>query len=119
MIWIRLALKLVKLGSLLAWLQPATCSGRKDEQYIARMADRTDHLLRIFPANPKGNCLPRSLILFRIARLEGLPVVFHCGVRRSEFGLDGHAWLTLNEQPFLEKSRQHEAMVKTVSFPAE
>ncbi len=119
MVWIRLALKSVKLTSLLVWLQPATCSAGQDEKYIVKMAGYTDYLLRIFPANPKGNCLPRSLILFRIARLEGLPVVFHCGVRRSELGLDGHAWLTLHEQPFLEKSRQHEAMVKTVSFPAE
>ena len=119
MVWIRLALKLVKLTSLLTWLQPATCSGGKDEKYIAKMAGYIDRLLGIFPANPKGNCLPRSLILFRIARLEGLPVVFHCGVRRSELGLDGHAWLTLLEQPFLENTRQHETMVKTVSFPAE
>ena len=118
MVWVRLALKLVKLTSILAWLQPVTCSGGKDEKYVAKLANYTDRLLQIFPANPKGNCLPRSLILFRLARLQGFPVVFHCGVRRSEAGLDGHAWLTLLEQPFLENSRQHEEMVTTVSFPA-
>ncbi len=91
----------------------------KDEHYIAKMANYTDALLGIFPANPKGNCLPRSLILFRLARLQGFPVVFHCGVRRSEEGLDGHAWLTLFNKPFLEPSNQHEEMVKTVTFPTQ
>jgi hypothetical protein len=109
---------LVKLTRILAWLQPATCSSGKDTQYITKLAGYTDRLLQIFPANPKGNCLPRSLILFRFARQQGFLVVFHCGVRRSEFGLDGHAWLTLRDEPFLENSRQHEEMVKTVSFPA-
>ncbi len=118
MIWIRFALKFVKLTTLLAWLQPRIGSGREDEECVAKMAYYTDALLGMFPANPKGNCLPRSLILFRLARLEGFPVVFHCGVSRSGSGLDGHAWLTHIEQPFLENSSQHQSMVKTISFPA-
>ena len=117
---IRLALKWVALLDILAWLQPSKKkSETQDEPYVQKLANFTDELLKIFPANPKGNCLPRSLMLFRLARLQGLPVVFHCGVRRDASELVGHAWLTLHDQPFLERTKQHERMVKTVSFSAE
>ncbi len=114
----KLALKWVTLLNILAWLQPKNISATKDEPYVQKLAYFTDQLLRIFPGNPRGNCLPRSLMLFRLARLQGFPVVFHCGVRRDASELVGHAWLTLQEEPFLERSRQHERMVKTVSFPS-
>lgn len=116
---IRLALKWVALLNILTWLHPSKISETRDTAYVEKLAYFTDQLLRIFPANPKGDCLPRSLILFRLARLQGFPVVFHCGVRRYASELVGHAWLTLHDQPFLERTRQHEQMVKTVSFPTQ
>ena len=116
---IRLALKWVTLPNILACLQPKKISETKDEAFAQKLAYFTDQLLRIFPANPRGNCLPRSLMLFRLARLQGFPVVFHCGVRRDASDLVGHAWLTLHDQPFLEPTKEHEQMVKTVSFPTE
>ena len=79
-----------------------------------------DRFLGMFPANPRGNCLPRSLMLFRLARLQWLSRGYSIvGVRRSDTELDGHAWLSLDGHPFLEHTRQHEHMAKTVTFPAE
>lgn len=75
-------------------------------------------MFRMFPANPKGNCLPRSLILYWFARQCGFPVRFHCGVRWMNESLDGHAWLTLNDVPFLEpKNLEEEGYHETYSFP--
>ncbi len=117
MILVRIALKIWKLPRVLSWLQPERCVGPQDETYLRDLAYYTDRFLNIFPANPRGNCLPRSLMLFRMARQQGFPVVFHCGVRKTEEGLDGHAWLSLKGQPFLEKTRQYQEMATTVTYP--
>jgi hypothetical protein len=73
-------------------------------QRLARYADAWLRRLRL--GNP---CLRRTLVLFGRLRRTGLPVHFCLGVRTDKAlsgadPLEGHAWLELDEQPFLERS---------------
>ena len=115
---VRLALILVKLPRILAWLSISRISQTQDFEFIQDVNYYSFLMFRWYPANPKGNCLPRSLILLHFARRCGFPVQFHCGVRWVNEALDGHAWLTLNKVPFLEpKNIEEEGYQETYSFP--
>ena len=70
---------------------------------LDKIARYTDGVLWRLSFSPKGNCLPRSLALYYFATRCGLPVCLTCGVRRTRNTLEGHAWLTLLERPFLER----------------
>jgi hypothetical protein len=76
-----------------------------------------DRWLQLFPYNKKGNCFPRSLALYWFARRVGYPVRFHCGVRKEVSNLAGHAWLTLDHQPFHETGQQWQRFTVTFSYP--
>jgi hypothetical protein len=87
-------------------------------QRLACYADAWLRRLRL--ANP---CLRRTLVLYGRLRRAGLPVHFCLGVRTgpalSDDGLlDGHAWLELDEQPFLERSSLPAGQVTTFRYPA-
>ncbi|MDR4493832.1 MAG: lasso peptide biosynthesis B2 protein [Nitrospirales bacterium] len=120
MVLIRLGLRWLQLPKLLHYLQYLQSSRRSDSENFPefqRVVYYTDRILRAFPYNEKGNCLPRSLMLYVLAPRYGYPVKFHCGVRKTETGLDGHAWLTLKGQPFWESSWGTVGMVETFSYP--
>ncbi|BCA56835.1 hypothetical protein W02_39750 [Nitrospira sp. KM1] len=76
----------------------------------------TDRWLELFPFQARGNCFPRTLALYSIARRAGYPVQFHCGVRRRGSGLDGHAWLTLNGSAFYEMNEDWKSFTVTFSY---
>lgn len=52
---------------------------------------------------PLGICLRRSLLRYYFLRRAGLPLVIHFGARRQGDALGGHAWLTLQGQPYHEQ----------------
>ncbi len=114
---VRMTMLWMCLPSLLGWLHVIRVSSVKDFQTLKDVAYYTDRLLALFPVNERGNCLPRSLVLYRFAKRYGLPVRFHCGVRWVEKELTGHAWLTLEGEAFLEPNRQWEHFDVTYSFP--
>lgn len=114
---VRMMMSWVRLPSLLEWLHVIRVSCVKELQILKDVAYYTDRLLAIFPVNERGNCLPRSLVLYGFAKRFGFPVRFHCGVRRVEQELTGHAWLTLKGEAFLEHSQQWENFDVTYSFP--
>ena len=114
-IWV--SLRWVKLPRLLEWLSPSRPFSPQDLPRLQAIVYYTDRWLTIFPYNPKGSCLPRSLLLFGFAQRCGFPVKIRFGVRGLGTGLVGHAWLTLNGKPFLENTRKCEQMVETYSFP--
>lgn len=77
--------------------------------YGARAAALTDAVLRRNLLWYRRNCLKRALILFAILRRRGVPVELRMGVRPTRGTginepdtLEGHAWLELDNQPFLE-----------------
>ena len=76
-------------------------------------------LRRLGLANP---CLRRTLVLFGWLRRAGLPVRFCLGVwagpaLSADDALDGHAWLELHGQPFLERPPLLDDQVTTFRNP--
>lgn len=116
---IRIALRFQTLTRVLEHVGPLSSKAEPDDAGMKLLTYYVDRWLRLFPYNRKGNCFPRSLALYRFARQLGYPVVFHCGVRKEAAGLDGHAWLTLNEQAFLEPGTHWHAYTVTFSYPPE
>lgn len=116
-LWVRLLLRLTSLPGVLATLSSGSIVGTPDEAEIRKMAYYVDRWLRLFPYNQKGNCFPRSLALYRLARRRGYPVQFHCGVRKDLSGLEGHAWLTLDSQTFHEPGILWRDFTITFSYP--
>lgn len=114
---VRIGLQLASLPRLLRLIDRplGTSPGEQDE--IERVVDYIDRLLRVYPASPKGNCLPRALVLYSFARRYGFPVQFRCGVRRVEKSLEGHAWVTLDDAPFLEPTNRCQQFSVTLAFP--
>jgi Transglutaminase-like superfamily len=116
-LWVRLLLRLTSLPGVLARLSSGSVVGTPDEAEIRKMAYYIDRWLRLFPYNQKGNCFPRSLALYRLARRLGYQVRFHCGVRKDASGLEGHAWLTLESQTFHEPGTLWRDFTITFSYP--
>jgi len=116
--WIRFRLRRESLPSVLKRLDPVTLSGSPDPARFEDVVYYLDRWLHLFPYNAKGNCFPRSLALYWFAKRSGYPVSFHCGVRKDTTGLDGHAWLMLDRQPFHEPGRHWECFTVTYSFPS-
>ena len=68
-----------------------------------------------------GYCLRRSLVRFYFLRRAGIPVVIHVGashsIREGTELVDGHAWLTLEDQPYFELHKNLDSFVVMLSFP--
>ena len=116
-LWVRVLLHLTSLPGVLARLNSGSARGTPDEAEIRKMAYYVDRWLRLFPYNQKGNCFPRSLALYRLARRRGYPVRFHCGIRKDQSGLEGHAWLTLESKTFHERGTLWRDFTITFSYP--
>jgi hypothetical protein len=117
--WIRLLLRMKSLPLVLDCVNPRAIAGAPDPAVMEDLVYYVDRWLALFPYNAKGNCFPRSLTLYRFARRLGYAVMFHCGVRRESSGLDGHAWLTLDGQPFHESGQNWRRFTVTYSYPSD
>ena len=116
-LWVRLLLRLTSLPVVLNQLSRDSKMGTPDDAEMKKMAYYVDRWLLLFPYNQKGNCFPRSLALYRLARHRGYPVQFHCGVRKGVSGLEGHAWLTLESKTFHEPGTLWRDFTTTFSYP--
>lgn len=114
---VRVLLRFLSLPHVLGTLEPSSTGKTYDGTPIEDLIYYVDRWLLLFPYNTKGNCFPRSVALYRCARRAGVPVRLHCGVRKDGGKLDGHAWLTLDGQPFHELSRQWQQFTVTFSYP--
>ena len=115
--WICLLLRVKSLPRVLDRLNPRSMTEKPDEAMMGDLVYYVDRWLQLFPYNRKGNCFPRSLSLYWFARRLGYPVYFHCGVKKEVSNLDGHAWLTLDRQPFHETGQQWQRFTVTFSYP--
>lgn len=114
---VRLLLRWSSLPQVLALLDRSADAARYDVLTLERRIYYVDRWLELFPYNTKGNCFPRALALYWLARRVGRPVRFYCGIKREDSKLDGHAWLTLDQEPFHELSEQWRQYTVTFSFP--
>lgn len=94
--------------------------GEKDETIIRNLVD----LVVAFDRDPPfGFCLRRSVSRYYFLRRVGLPLDIHFGARISNGKPDrnfmGHAWLTLDGQPYHEAGENWRGFTVMLTFPAD
>ena len=101
-------LELISFSRIASWLTRAP--GPRDQ----RLDDRelslwVDEILNGLPWRWKNTCLRRASVLYPLLRRAGRPVELWIGVRRESPGTDltAHAWLTLDNTPYLEPNPAH------------
>ncbi len=118
-VWVRLLLRVNSLPLVLERLSLRSRTVKADDAAMKSLIYYVDRWLKLFPYNERGNCFPRALTLYRLARQLGYPVRFHCGVRKEASNLDGHAWLTLDSEAFYEPGKQWQYFTITFSYPSD
>jgi hypothetical protein len=112
---IRLLLPRTSLPKLLDRLTPRH-RGVAHPRTVDKGVRFADALLAHHPIGARGDCLPRSLVLYHLAARAGMPVQLHCGVRRDAGRLAGHAWCTAGEVVLAGASS--EGFSETYRYPA-
>jgi hypothetical protein len=107
------------LPQLMQLLDREACAGvlHTSASAILRYADAVSMLDY---RSPLGVCLRRSLVRYVLLRRAGVPVVVHFGAKKlaaGQSGIAGHAWLTLDGQPFAENSQDYEGFAAIYSYP--
>ncbi|MBI3763557.1 MAG: lasso peptide biosynthesis B2 protein [Chloroflexi bacterium] len=106
------------LPDCLAALTPPTSDLRLPTSSIRRLADLTALLDR---RSPLGLCLRRSLVRYHFLRRAGLLVAIEFGARfkdgRPDREVAGHAWLTLDGQPYFEEGENYQGFTVMIQFP--
>ena len=102
------------LPAALAELTPAPAPQLLDTDTIRQIADA---LTAFGAGRPLGICLRRSLLRYYFLRRAGVPVVVHFGARRLGERIGGHAWLTLNGQPYFEAPEHYLNYALMFSYP--
>lgn len=71
--------------------------------------------------SPLGLCLRRSMTRYYFLRRAGLPVEVKFGARfkdgKSDRQVTGHAWLTLNGQPYYEADENWREFTVMLTYP--
>lgn len=90
-----------------------------DPEGLRNLADLAALLER---NSPLGLCLRRSLTRYYFLRRAGLPVVVQFGAKFSggtpDRNVNGHAWLTLNGQPYYEDDENWRGFTVMFGYPA-
>lgn len=98
--------------------QPDAAAPPFSERDIRDLADLATLLER---RSPLGLCLRRSLVRYHYLRPLGLPLQLKFGAKLlgqpEKRGLTGHAWLTLNDQPYHEADENWQGFIVMVSWP--
>ncbi|HSN74958.1 MAG TPA: lasso peptide biosynthesis B2 protein [Anaerolineae bacterium] len=82
------------------------------------MRQIVDALTAFGAGRPLGICLRRSLLRYYFLRRAGLPLVIHFGARRLGDEIGGHAWLTLEGQPYHESPDHTRVHTLMWSYPS-
>lgn len=114
---LRALVPFVRLDRLLRWLAPKRISATQGVLAFETLDRFSNGLFRRFPSHPRGDCLIRSLVRFFLAQRYGVPVRFHCGVRRAGEALVGHAWLSLDGKPFKDANNPFQDFTLTFTYP--
>ncbi len=108
------------LLEVLADLTPSTADLRLPASTIRRLADVVALLDR---RSPLGLCLRRSLVRYHYLRRAGLPLVINFGARFKQGAPDreitGHAWVTLEGEPYFEEDENWRGFTVMVKYPPE
>jgi hypothetical protein len=114
---VKLGLRWVPLPTLMRWLTPRGASKSCGPAVLEREIQYTNAVLSRLPSRGRLACLPRSLALYRLARLRGIDARLHCGVRRDADGIVGHAWVTVDGAALLATEDQPADWTETFTHP--
>ena len=86
---------------------------------IRRLADLAALLDR---RSPLGLCLRRSLVRYHFLRRAGVPLVLNFGARFkggvADREITGHAWVTLDGQPYFEDGENWRGFTVMLQYPS-
>jgi hypothetical protein len=72
---------------------------------------------------PLGLCLRRSMLRYHFLRRAGVPLVLNFGARfmggQADREITGHAWVTLDGQPYHEDGENYQGFTVMLRFPAD
>ncbi len=106
------------LPAALQRITPAAQSTSEAERNIRQLADVAALLDR---RSPLGLCLRRSLTRYQFLRRAGVPVVVHFGAKfvdgKPDREITGHAWLTLDGQPYHESDENWRGFTVMITWP--
>jgi transglutaminase superfamily protein len=98
----------------LMWLgdrsRPTTPEREARIAELARVVYRSEHVSR------RGNCLERSLVLYRYLSAAGADPHLVVGMKSREAAFRGHAWITVREEPVEEPPQSLEDLTQVVCF---
>jgi Transglutaminase-like superfamily len=77
---------------------------------LARVVYRSEH------ASRQGNCLERSLVLYRYLSAAGADPQLVVGLRSGEAAVRGHVWVTVRGEPVEEPPQSLKGLTRVVSF---
>jgi hypothetical protein len=105
----------------MADLTPDQHSYRVDDDLEDTIRQMADLAVLLDRRSSLGTCLRRSLTRYNFLRRDGVPVKVHFGARFVDGVPDreitGHAWLTLNDDPYHEDSANWRDFTVMISYP--
>jgi hypothetical protein len=102
---------LPRLARLMTAPPRTTRRDRRRERRVTQLVDRVAHALRL---PHQGNCLERSLVLYRMLSRAGAAPQLIVGMsRRAPGRIAGHAWVTVDGEPVGELVPEDMAPVAT------
>jgi hypothetical protein len=102
--------RLVRLMWRGAGARPVTAVREARIAELARVVYRSEHVSR------PGNCLERSLVLYRYLSAAGADPQLVVGIRSGEAAIRGHAWITVRGEPVEEPPESLDGLTQVVSF---
>lgn len=72
-------------------------------------------------SSPLGLCLRRSLVRYHFLRRAGVPLAVNFGARfkagQADREITGHAWVTLDDQPYYEDGENYQGFTVMLRYP--
>jgi hypothetical protein len=97
---------------------PSAADLRLRPESVRRLADAAALVER---DSPLGLCLRRSLVRYHYLRRAGLPLTLNFGARftggQADRDVTGHAWVTLDGQPYFEDGDNYRGFAVVITFP--
>lgn len=106
------------LPEVLAAQTPVTADLRLPPDRVRVLADAAALFER---RSPLGVCLRRSLVRYHFLRRAGVPLVVNFGAQFNDTApnrdVTGHAWVTLNGQPYYEEGDSYRGFLVMLRYP--
>ncbi len=109
--------RILSLPALILFFDAKSTSGKLPVD-LDRLIQLTKRLLNLKIGFLSPNCVKQSLILFHFLRKYGHPAKIHFGISKNDAGnLHGHAWVSLDGEPFAEAGNPRNEFKETYVFP--